>query len=122
MIQANELRIGNWLEFNLHGSKWIGQIDHADFEFIFDNDLRCADPIPLTEDWLLKLGFEKVYKSNIHSRYYLDGLSYYFFYDTKRQYADCSGLLIECEFVHDLQNLFFALRKQELEMKGGNNE
>jgi hypothetical protein len=114
MIQANELRIGNWLEFDIYGSKWIGQIDHTDFEFIFDNDLRCANPIPLTEEWLLKFGFEQVYKSKMHSTYYLDGLSYSFWYDTKKQYANFRGVEFECEFAHELQNLFFALRKQEL--------
>ena len=121
MIQANELRIGNWLEFNLHGSKWIGQIDHTDFEFIFDNDLRCANPIPLNEDWFNKFEFENdnangYSKDSIHIEY-IAQVGYVFFIN-----GDVNGESMKIEYVHELQNLFFALRKQELEMKGGNNE
>jgi len=55
-MKANELRIGNLVEYELYGVKNIQQIEHTDFEFISDNELRCAKPIPLTEEWLVKLG------------------------------------------------------------------
>jgi hypothetical protein len=121
MSKANELRIGNWLEFNLYGGKGMRQIDHTDFEFIFDNDLRCAKPIPLTEDWLVKLGFEKQMAwtfyipitGNMKLVYYLGEKGWSI---GNKEYSDH-----ECEYVHELQNLYFALTGKELEMKGGEN-
>lgn len=122
MIQANELRIGNWLEFNLYGSKWIGQIDHTDFEFIFDNDLRCANPIPLTEEWLVKLGFEKVKnKIDIYEigrlRIWSGSRGRYLAYLIEEDTTFGHYIPVPIEYVHELQNLFFALCKQELTIK-----
>jgi hypothetical protein len=129
MIKANELRIGNWLEFNLHGSKWIGQIDHTDFEFIFDNDLRCANPIPLTEEKLIELGFKQdtVFgkKTSLFDLMPLCGFSYDIV--SKKvmilENGNDTSHWIErkIEYVHELQNLYFALTGEELEMKGGEN-
>jgi len=54
MIQANELRCGNWLNFFL-GEK---QVDYLDIRDIAEGRLiKEAEPIPLTEDWMNKLGF-----------------------------------------------------------------
>ena len=51
MIQVNELRIGNWVKFEgkqtpIHTARTIHYY-HNGFE-----------PIPLTEEWLIKYGFE----------------------------------------------------------------
>lgn len=63
MIKANELRIGNWVKptdlRNIPPDDW-----HTPLQVkppIEDDDFKY-NPIPLTEEWLLKFGFEKVNK------------------------------------------------------------
>ena len=54
MIQTNELRIGNWVEYPLVG---LAKIESGhDIDMCFDN---AAQPVFLTEDILLKSGFKK---------------------------------------------------------------
>lgn len=114
-LKANELRIGNKIFFiicdkensNLDEKKQI-TVDITDFEFIRDNN-SLFEGIPLTEEWLLKFGFEieELYEYNKAKK---EGLIITygdnFFYNTTN-----------IEFVHQLQNLFFALRNKELEIK-----
>ncbi len=120
MIKANELRIGN--KVFLKSLNKIYTIECGfDIEKIEDGD--DALPIPLTEDWLLKLGFEKTMTwtytidllGSLKLVYYLGekGWSLGF-----KNYSDFSNL----KYLHELQNLYFALTGKELEMKGGNNE
>jgi hypothetical protein len=120
MIQENELRIGNLLNHNngsIVGSFIVGLIHLEDI--IKDNShAREYDPIPLTEEWLLKFGFKKTMSwtytidlvGNLKLVYYLGekGFSIGF-----KNYSDFSNL----KYVHQLQNLYFALTKQELEIK-----
>ena len=71
-------------------------------------------PITLTEEWLLRLGFEKTMSWTFAKElignnilvYYLGekGVSIGF-----KNYSD-----FKCEYVHQLQNLYFALTGEEL--------
>lgn len=72
-------------------------------------------PIELTEEILLKFGFEidcdEVYKDNVCLEYFNDGLFY----------SDFSSYRISKEpilYLHQLQNLFFVLSGKELEING----
>jgi hypothetical protein len=66
MIQANELRIGNWVR---HQDYWSYRQsnDFKEFDFIWNEsdwyavcectlDLDIIEPIPLSEEWLVKFG------------------------------------------------------------------
>ncbi len=124
MIKANELRIGN---LTMQGV--VAEIDRHCFRVINENNesLKSTwfeiDPILLTEDWLVKLGFEKTMTwtytidllGSLKLVYYLGekGWSLGF-----KNYSDFSNL----KYLHELQNLYFALTGVELEMKGGCNE
>lgn len=57
MIQANQLKIGNWVKSNLSGRYF--QVTAADILDISQNP-TLAEPIPPTEEILLKIGFKKV--------------------------------------------------------------
>jgi hypothetical protein len=131
MIKANELRIGNWIaDFEAGGVFQIEEICKVGNQYNVsyrNGSIICAvdvlDPIPITEDWLLKLGFEKTMTwtytidllGSLKLVYYLGekGWSLGF-----KNYSDFSNL----KYLHELQNLYFALTGKELEMKGGNNE
>ena len=134
MIQANELRIGNLVyDGNNELTKVESIVDEAinysldwgnlwkDEEYYFEN----LQPIPTTEDHLLKLGFNKDYKkgwigidvkhdSGMTTDFILaepfsmgEWQSFYaFVYDNHR--------FVKLEFVHQVQNLFHAMTHQEL--------
>jgi hypothetical protein len=74
-------------------------------------------PIPLTEEWLLKFGFQKL-KQNIYIKYNSDidfSLAIY----VRQECCDWSinGYTISTiKYVHQLQNLFFAMSNEELQL------
>lgn len=108
-MKTTELRIGNLVEFFV-GAKpndWqYNTIDYKDLEYI--SQYR---PIPLTEEWLLKFGFEKVWHE-----FFLNGFCIFkdsdnFYYSLRDE-----GMMDVCIiYVHQLQNLYNALTGQELE-------
>jgi hypothetical protein len=118
MIAEKELRIGATYEF-IDGYLFQGEIrslDDADFwkaqeynEDICDN----IEPILLTEEWLKRLGF---YGSASLERYIGPSIGT-LGWDDKGVYliADNSGpYLPHIQYVHQLQNLYFALTGDEL--------
>lgn len=128
MIQANELRIGNW--FIGYDNKPF-QFDYTDFMIIgtpaqweqkpFEPDELIKSPIKLTEDILLKCGFDKKIQGNgsvwcglYHSE--LNGAVFYSLSKFKFRYQH-GAIDIELKSVHQLQNLYFDLTGQELEVK-----
>lgn len=128
-MKANELRIGNLLYYK-------NTVDVAMVEIIHKKHFDCRDkygtftpngryePIPLTEEWLENFGFVDFYDefNDIHSKIknnflFINGsmvgivagrleISYLIFHD-----AD------HIRYVHQLQNLFFSLCGEELNVK-----
>lgn len=83
------------------------------------------DPIPLTEEWLLKFGFEKIENFGVYSNIFgLNGfmVSLADYTNIHVDWAD-DGVgfhSIRCYeelFVNQLQNLYFALTGEELKLK-----
>lgn len=106
--KAKDLRIGNLIK----DGKDLEQlaIEHL---ICLDNG-RCEfDPIPLTEEWLLRFGFVS---NPYQDRYELDKI--HIQCDKTKGTTD---LWIEgaphIKYVHSLQNYVFALTGQELELK-----
>lgn len=86
-----------------------------------DEDLehRFIQPIPLTEEWLLKLGFEEIESEEEYYRYgiFKEDLNLILDNDNDTELEDGAGFIyipqkIKC--VHQLQNLYFALTGEEL--------
>ncbi len=50
-MKASDVRIGNWV----HAFRTTWQIDCTDFRS--EDLISTYEPIPLTEEWLLKFGF-----------------------------------------------------------------
>jgi hypothetical protein len=135
-MKANELRIGNYLELPTRDEEIIIVEEILRDNFIIcnvtSNEWPITDyaPIPLTEEWLLKFGFEKPgdvwynlkfnslhYKYERHRRHgeLSCTLSYYCCIGDGRR--DGAYLGYELKYVHQLQNLYFALTGEELEIK-----
>jgi hypothetical protein len=116
-MKTNELRIGNYLN-GKQGHVIVSEIRTNNSVKIHDNTSRfyvgiCLIPIKITTEWLLKLGFE--YNDNI-GLYQNGGFDvdieddvYCHFY--MNDYGDWYKYI---EYVHQLQNLYFALTGEEL--------
>jgi hypothetical protein len=115
-MKTNELRIGNYVKSNdVNMSPYF--IVTASFLKQNENEMSWfIDPIALNTNWLLKLGFE--YNDNI-GLYQNGGFDvdieddvYCHFY--MNDYGDWYK---DIEYVHQLQNLYFALTGEELTVK-----
>jgi len=115
VMKANELRIGNWVYCN-HSLMRVNKIEDTIFGIIGGGtELKIYQPIPLTEEWLLKFGFLKV--AGLWS--YNNGNQEFVFNE------DHISVIIEGQWmslnhiknVHQLQNLYFALTGEELTIK-----
>ena len=124
-MKATELRIGNYHYYTCEDSlderkKWgeVCQIDSQDLVWLESNqDDEDFKPIPLTEEWLLKFGFEKLtdkkngFKSNSYT--YTKGILFIVHLNDKLLSVNFwQGN--EKKYVHELQNLFFVLTGEEL--------
>jgi len=114
-MKNNELRIGNlFTGYNGKVFEW----DYSCFE-------RCSKgidvdeiglPIPITEEWLLKLGFEQEENRYWFSNKVLsisvneDEEGYYGIFGNSGKEITRKGL----KYFHELQNLYFALTNTEL--------
>jgi hypothetical protein len=85
------------------------------------NDISLIEPIPITEEWLLRFKFYKwgkyeLWKQRLSYRTHLkhDG----FTIDTSKRRSDLMRLntypFTKIQYVHQLQNLYFALTGREL--------
>ena len=125
-MNARELRLGNKIYFimcdsedqNMDEKKEITIYDD-DMTYMFNNE-SLFEPIPLTEEWLQKLGFSVINESSAGKRYgyVVDGvfssdLTFTFWKTTKEVGKFFRGGL-ELKSVHQLQNLYFALTGAEL--------
>jgi hypothetical protein len=127
-MKSSELRIGNLVDLGNRIAKVI-EIAHlgcvvVDLEETQDTieDYERTKGIPLTEEWLLKFGFEKiedfgVYSNIWHFKGVMVSLGNYI--NVHVDWAD-DGVgfhSIRCYeelFIHQLQNLYFALTGEEL--------
>jgi hypothetical protein len=120
-IKANDLRIGNLVRNNLSGEilKACDVLcDGINTDKIEGLNYGFIEPIPLTEEWLLKFGFE--YRKEI----LFDGwYSKLINYNSIRIFKDENGFfkyyssITYIQHVHQLQNLYFALTGEELTIK-----
>lgn len=123
-MKANEIRIGNWYQ-----EDWItgefNQITVKDIEFLVDDPLDDHYmSIEITEEWLLKLGFiyseyfknYKVKAGDYFNSVKWDDEENEWSYNNDSSDAGCY-YVTSIRYVHQLQNLFFALTGQELTIK-----
>jgi hypothetical protein len=145
-MKAQELRIGNYVSPPVGCEPHIGEItainlDGYDCELIDDNyeeyvsisqfgKIRDLDPITLTEEWLLKFGFEKKESSScIVYHIGMNEVTHDWLFDLtwlrRPELINAPNVPFykngrhSIYYVHQLQNLYFALTGDELTM-GGN--
>ena len=119
-MKAQELRIGNYVKLFLNHEDYdVIQIKIDDLYYINQKN-GIYEPIPLTEEWLEKFGYEwSIFHQAWHRLGFVFDLSErgvmgYYMHMTKRNNEIVCPEII---YVHQLQNLYFALTGEELILK-----
>ena len=130
MIDARELRIGNYVNVpilkqcpfridsieHLHPRDNFGKFGMYYDEFPNGHPLtwylKDLTPIPLTEEWLVRFGFEKINTT----WYAYKGGNFRLNISFDVEWAN-NWMGIRLKHVNSLQNLYFALTGKELELK-----
>jgi hypothetical protein len=138
-MKTQEFRIGNWINSDEDGQYQIEEICRLSADSKNQNlgakyrngsfwtDLEHLEPIPLTDEWFIKWGFfkdgEYWSRSIVDYNYcfrWRDWAKNWAFY---QEYTDSSDtkddgvkyvISFDIEFVHQLQNLWFALLHKEI--------
>lgn len=131
-MKANELRIGNLVYCKTNdvdtGARKI-EVRDVTYHVIYAmlNDNWAYEPIPLTEEWLLRFGFEKHKVKNYYSKrcgeYEMQVSMNIFsgslekdsswFVSIKIDYGNQPLTLVR-QYIHQLQNIYFELSETEL--------
>lgn len=150
-LKASELRIGN-LIYDRHNARegTIMRLNAGEMypiTYSFDKTFECSMPygttiegIVLTEDWLVKFGFEKNREFTsyiiaisplikwacrtfivvaVGRSHHQNGEAWLDLISERlgKDYPELQTCNIPCQYVHQLQNLYFALTGNELEIK-----
>jgi hypothetical protein len=116
MIESNELRLGNYV---IDGDEVVILNDNYTlFKALINVDRGIGiKPIPLTEEWFIKLGFQLFGNDDPLDRYWTTNILKGSIEELSLKYT-LSGIKIK--YVHQLQNLYFALTGVELELSSNN--
>ena len=117
-MEAKELRISNLANVSLksgNGRTLIKEINYTDLEKIStETGSYIYEPIPITEEWLIKAGFEKRDSEFIKGKIYESGkITVGFFKEGIETYFGPQEIF-NIEHLHQLQNLYHSLTSQEL--------
>tara|TARA_R100000655_G_scaffold7322_2_gene19795 strand:+ start:401 stop:769 length:369 start_codon:yes stop_codon:yes gene_type:complete len=121
-MEANELRIGNYVYdgekelckiWAVHKDRLTVEIPNDNTTFLGRYKIEYAKPIPLTKDWLLKFGFE----AGFNGEYEILPFLYIWKPSPSTKSFSVSPSTLEIKYVHQLQNLYFALTGEELKIK-----
>jgi len=130
MIKANELRIGNWVN-TVSGYQQIKSIATDACHTVALHTYEFVNPIPLSKEVLERCGFTR------NSNWWGDGVDYYhkhtnehhditsidimFGFESDEGFLNCVNYgqtnFEHIKYLHELQNLYYALTKTELEYK-----
>lgn len=107
----------------------IRMIAVRDFQIAVEWGADCYQPIPLTEDILLKCGFQKMIVDSylkqdditMFTKGYIELSSdlhlLYYTFDDRHDVWYYEILDRQIKYLHELQNLYFALSGEELQIK-----
>lgn len=133
MVDVKELRIGNWVSYlgNNTRTNSISVEDNCGYVSILCSGIigqNQIEPIPLTEELLLKCGFGKGYDKGDETDGVFNRSCFYVMYGRKAAVSfrlDKDKLYvmldkwkyIQIEYLHQLQNIYYALTGEELEVE-----
>lgn len=133
-MKAEELRIGNLVNRTnkaiKHKPLGVVKFEMNDFYWIEEcvDDFDNYEPIPLTEEWLVRMGFnntaikwmDKSVSNPVFikkDKYYLEFVDGEYYFNLFFGMSNNPVHLTAIKYVHQLQNLYFALTGEELTIK-----
>lgn len=134
MIKASELRIGNLLSYK--GEPILIKMISPNTIYFNEGQqsINAVDPLLISEEWLMRFGFERTTEGRVNrwafdignkhiaphgdnkyelSSFAIDGKSAFFCDYTVNNYWAAK----KCHYVHQMQNLHFAITGEELTLK-----
>ncbi|MFP7656101.1 hypothetical protein [Chryseobacterium proteolyticum] len=126
-MELKELRIGNYINYPLNIDKQPivvnGIVGNKILTDSFEGDAECFFPIILNEEWMDKLGFEHIVNEftkvdfwqlkRKRNEYHKPVIVIY----KDRTTVGNNTYVKHLKFVHQVQNLYFILSGEELEVK-----
>jgi hypothetical protein len=120
-MKPAELRIGNLVEYNRNVVECVDVMcDGINTKYIEGINIGFIQPIPLTEEWLVKFGFEEEKDNDGVFGFKLKNFWYINEYQFRlSNFIDTESMVIDNKIhhIHQLQNLYFALTGEELTIK-----
>lgn len=126
-MKSQELRIGNLCYYHVEDNHdgdhdVINTIDYEDLRILFGNSDENYKPITLTELWLKQFGFVKeklFYIKGVHQELFSGLMKFKYDKLLGKWRFDVGSYkdITRVEYVHQLQNLYFALTGNELTVK-----
>lgn len=131
-MTSNELRIGNLARDKVSKTelKVVGLTENNVVSYVIDRSKFplangwAIEPLPLTEEWLLQFGFEKQHKElshlsplNLPETFNLPNSPFSYSQGKLILTTGTGDFCVYIEYVHQLQNLYFALTGEELTFK-----
>ena len=122
-MNENELRLGNYVMIHDYAKgnrqQVVEELGVCQVNLLHN---EYCTPIPITKEWLLNFGFERVRDTSLYTKQTIeidgtfeDYMEYNLeFKQVNLSYEMCS---IPLQYVHELQNIYFALSKKELTIK-----
>lgn len=142
-MKVNELRIGNYVKFydpingtniykvyNIDDRGSVSRVSLNDKGQLASCTVKDIEPIELTGDILINIGFKKgyneIYSKTIKDDFYEYSVSYQNIKDNKYSFVTYGYKndelkrqirLDNIQYLHELQNIFFSFTNKELEIK-----
>ena len=128
-MKTTDLRLGNFIQDQFGDVITVDGLDEIDvFASVFgDIPVHAVQPIALTEQWLLDFGFKENEYGNMSlfkEFEYLEIMcgrgDFYPSYEQPTEFAHEENRVVslkQIKYVHQLQNLYFALTGNELNIK-----
>ena len=122
-MKASDLRIGNFVN-NKGRLDIVTCLEHVTFEDITNvrgqyYEVFIPEPTPLTEEWLLRFGFDHHY--DLGKRKFMNIKTLTIETNSSENfpvyYTTQKIIICYIKYVHQLQNLYFALTGEELVVK-----
>lgn len=133
MVDVRELRIGNFFKISVCDNFRVDEIyKNEDGFYCVKNNIGCngsylygavedLQPISLTEELLLKCGFNvECYEFQIKEQLLLAIEDFWILYNTRTNFYVViffNKAFKQIEYLHQLQNIYFDLTGKELEVK-----
>jgi hypothetical protein len=119
-LEVKDLRIGNWLITYATALPQYFRVTSWHIKYLDENGFRDEAPVPLTPEILKACGFENPTNEFLNNYFFKDFNIYYskeyceWTIDDRGDNEGSKPRLIQ--YLHQLQNIYFALTNNELEI------